>query len=252
MLFMKPNLEEMNKYIYGDEWSKLWQKYFAHRPTTDETVKFLSNLAPNGKALELGVGSGRIALPLSESGMCVTGLDSSTAMLSYLQKNDKKSAVQVVVGNAENFELNDKDFDLVYFVSWGLHALLNEEKVRGCFESVSRHLNSGGFFVIECMHYEGYKFSDGALQIAGMDTGLVVLSGEIRNSDAQLLLNTYVFLRDNEAPRVHTSASHYWTTEQLDAIAIEAEFDFIQEYGSWDKSLLTNATPNMIRLYQRK
>lgn len=252
MLFMKPNLEEMNKYIYGDEWANLWQKYFAYRPTTNDAVKFLSELAPNGKVLELGVGSGRIALPLSESGMRVTGLDSSTAMLSYLQKNDQKNAVQVVVGNAEKFELKDKNFDLVYFVSWGLHALLSEEKVRGCFESVNKHLNNHGLFVIDCMHYEGYKFSDRTLQIAGMDTGLAVLSGEMRNLDAQLLLNTYVFLRDNETPRVHTSASHYWTTEQLDTMAGEAGFDFVQAYGSWGKISLTNKTPNMIRLYQRK
>lgn len=86
MLNPKIDLDGMNKYIYDSEWSDLWQTYFSERPTTQATADFLASLIPGGRALEIGIGSGRVAIPLAARGVKVTGIDTSVHMLKYLEK----------------------------------------------------------------------------------------------------------------------------------------------------------------------
>ena len=175
MLNPKIDLDGMNKYIYDSEWSDLWQTYFSERPTTQATADFLASLIPGGRALEIGIGSGRVAIPLAARGVKVTGIDTSVHMLKYLEKNDTECSVEAIQGDAQSFDLPTKDFDLVYFVSWGLHMLLTDEAQQACFDRASHHLKKGGYFVIELMCSEGYPFGDSDIKALKIDKGSVIV-----------------------------------------------------------------------------
>lgn len=251
MLNPKIDLDGMNKYIYDSEWSDLWQTYFSERPTTQATADFLASLIPGGRALEIGIGSGRVAIPLAARGVKVTGIDTSVHMLKYLEKNDTECSVEAIQGDAQSFDLATKDFDLVYFVSWGLHMLLTDEAQQACFDRASLHLKKGGYFVIELMCSEGYPFGDSDIKALKIDKGSVIAAGEIHNPTQRLLLNSYLIFNDGEAPRVHTSASHYCTADQLDIMASNSGLELYHAYESWDRAPIIEDSPTMIRVYRK-
>ncbi|MEW6861084.1 class I SAM-dependent methyltransferase [Trueperella pyogenes] len=251
MLNPEVDLDGMNSYIYGQEWSQLWQRYFSERPTTQASADFLASLIPHGRALEIGVGSGRVAIPLSERGVKVTGLDTSAHMLRYLEEKDTQHSIDAVLDDAQSFNLPRKNFDLVYFISWGLHMLLTDEAQQNCFDRASAHLACGGYFVVELMRPEGYPFGGTGLNVLKIDKGSVIAAGEMHDPQQRILLNAYLMFNDGETPRIHTSASHYCSTEQLDEMASHSGMKLHQAYETWDGSPIVDDSPTMIRVYRK-
>lgn len=113
-------------------------------------VDFLADLAGEGAALEFGIGTGRIALPLSEKGVPVDGIDLSGAMLTRLKEKAGAGAITAVEGDFSSTEM-DGSYALVYLVFNTIMNLTTQEMQVACFENAARHLDPGGSFVIECM-----------------------------------------------------------------------------------------------------
>ncbi len=111
-------------------------------------VDFLAPLAGDGAALELGIGTGRIALPLSARGVPVHGIDLSEAMVRRLQAKPGASEIDVTIGDFATTRV-DGSFALVYLVFNTIMNLTSQDEQVACFENVSTHLGPGGSFVIE-------------------------------------------------------------------------------------------------------
>jgi len=111
-------------------------------------VDFLAQLAGDGAALELGVGTGRIALPLSERGVRVHGIDLSEAMVAQLREKPGGERIEVAIGDFAT-TLVDGTFSLAYLVFNTINNLTSQDAQVACFENVAAHLQPGGCFVIE-------------------------------------------------------------------------------------------------------
>ena len=112
------------------------------------TVDFLADLAGDGAALELGIGTGRVAVPLSERGVRVHGIELSPAMVAKLQEKPGADAIGVTIGDFATTKV-DGTFRLAYLVYNTIENLTTQDEQVECFRNVAAHLESGGCFVIE-------------------------------------------------------------------------------------------------------
>jgi len=111
-------------------------------------VDFLVELARGGAALELGIGTGRIALPLSQQGVRVAGIDLSEDMVAKLREKPGAEAIEVEIGDFATTKVNGT-FSLAYLVFNTINNLTTQDEQVACFRNVAGHLEPGGCFVIE-------------------------------------------------------------------------------------------------------
>jgi SAM-dependent methyltransferase len=114
----------------------------------DATVEFLAGLAGDGAALELGIGTGRIALPLAARGVRVHGIDLSPDMVSQLRAKPGGADIPVAIGDFSTTRL-EETFSVAYIVFNTINNLVTQDAQVECFENVAAHLEPGGGFVIE-------------------------------------------------------------------------------------------------------
>lgn len=111
-------------------------------------VDLLAGLAGRGRALEFGIGTGRIALPLAERGLTVAGIDSSEAMVTRLRDKPGGGDLEVAVGDFASTRVGG-EFALVYLIFNTISNLVTQDAQVACFENAAAHLGRGGRFVIE-------------------------------------------------------------------------------------------------------
>src|SRR5262249_21572649 len=121
---------------------------FHPRAETDAAVARLFELARRGPALELAIGTGRIALPLSARGVQVDGIDASQAMVDQLRAKPGGDALHGAIGDFADVDV-DVEYRLIFVVFNTFFALLTQHDQVRCFENVARHLTADGQFVIE-------------------------------------------------------------------------------------------------------
>jgi len=114
----------------------------------DPTVDFLAELAHGGAVLELGIGTGRVAVPLAQRGLRVHGIDLSPAMVARLRAKPEAQAIGVTIGDFATTKV-DGTFTLVYLVCNTIMNLTTQDAQVACFQNVAAHLEPGGCFVIE-------------------------------------------------------------------------------------------------------
>jgi SAM-dependent methyltransferase len=114
----------------------------------DPTVDFLAALAGVGPVLELGIGTGRVALQLAQRGLAVHGIDLSSAMVERLRAKPGGAEIPVAIGDFSTTRV-EGTFSLVYLVFNTINNLTTQEAQVACFENAAAHLEPGGCFVIE-------------------------------------------------------------------------------------------------------
>jgi SAM-dependent methyltransferase len=114
----------------------------------DPVVDFLAGLAGDGAALELGIGTGRIALPLTQRGVRVHGIDLSTAMVARLRAKPGGADIGVTIGDFATTTV-EETFSVAYLVFNTIMNLTTQDEQVACFQNVAAHLEPGGCFVIE-------------------------------------------------------------------------------------------------------
>ena len=130
---------------YGDRIADVYDDIYGHAPAFGDIsrpVAFLASLAGGGPALELGIGTGRIALPLQAAGVRVHGIDASTAMVERLRAKPGGNDIPVTIGDFGDFSLDER-FPLIYVPFNTFFALLTQDDQVACFRAVARHLTPG-------------------------------------------------------------------------------------------------------------
>ena len=137
------NFDERIAKRFEDLWPDLFEP-----AVVDPAVDFLAELAGTGDALELGIGTGRIALPLSRRGVRVHGIELSPAMVAELQAKPGADDIDVTIGDFATAKV-DGTFTLAYLVCNTIMNLTTQGEQVECFRNVASHLEPGGCFVIE-------------------------------------------------------------------------------------------------------
>ena len=118
------------------------------RAGIDTAVDFLAELAGSGRALELGIGTGRVAVPLAQRGVPVSGIDMSKAMVARLHAKPGGTDIPVTIGDFATATV-DGTFSVAYLVFNTISNLTTQAAQVACFRNVAAHLAPGGCFVIE-------------------------------------------------------------------------------------------------------
>ena len=128
---------------YEEKWPEIFDP-----AVVKPTVSFLADLAGSGAALELGIGTGRIALPLSQRGVRVHGIELSPAMVAEMRTKPGADAIEVTIGDFAATRV-EGSFGLAYLVRNTIMNLTTQDEQVQCFQNVASHLQPGGCFVIE-------------------------------------------------------------------------------------------------------
>ena len=156
-------MSEYGPETYGDRWAEIYDEWvirFARLGDPVGVADALAGLAGKGPALELAIGTGRIALPLSERDVEVHGIDISEAMVSRLRAKPGGDAIPVTIGNFADVPVEGR-YALIYLVFNTLFALLTQDEQVRCFRNVAGHLEEGGVFVIEAFVPDVARFVRG-------------------------------------------------------------------------------------------
>lgn len=213
------------------------------------TVEFLAALAGDGAALELGIGTGRIALPLAARGVRVHGIDLSTAMVERLRAKPGGDAIDVTMGDFATATV-DGTFRLAYLVFNTVMNLTTQDAQVACFANVARHLEPGGCFVVEVMVPRLQWLAPGEAwhpftvtpDHLGMDEYDVVTQG--------LVSHHYRRGADGRYERSATPFRYVWPTE-LDLMARLAGMSLRERWEGWRHEPFRAASTQHVSIWQK-
>jgi SAM-dependent methyltransferase len=199
----------------------------------DPTVDFLAELARGGPVLELGIGTGRVALPLRERGLAVHGIDLSEAMVRRLREKPGGADVVVTIGDFASERVGD-GFQLVYLVFNTIMNLTTQEEQVRCFRNAADHLVDGGHFVIEVLVPELQRLPLGeSILPCGFDDTHVGFD-EI-DVATQSLTSHHHYFRGDHTETFSIPFRYVWPAE-LDLMARIADLSLVERWGDWDRS----------------
>ncbi len=212
------------------------------------TVERLAELAGNGAALEFAIGTGRVAIPLRERGVPVTGIELSRAMIEQLRTKVDEATIPVIAGDMATAIAPGK-FTLVYLVYNTIANLLTQAEQVACFRNAARHLVPGGRFVIELWVPELRKLPVG-------QAGVVC-----RNEPGYIAVDTYDMLRqavvshhfwfdEHGQTRLFRTPQRYIWPAELDLMASLAGFELESRHADWSGSEFNAESKSHVSVYR--
>lgn len=212
------------------------------------TVECLARLADDGPALELAIGTGRVAVPLSERGVPVTGIELSDPMIQRLRTRVGEDTIPVVVGDMAS-AVAPGTFTLVYLVYNTIANLLTQAEQVACFRNAARHLRPGGRFVIELWVPELRRLPPGQQATVwhsepayiGLDTYDVL---------HQRVVSHHFHFGDGTVARLFRTPHRYVWPAELDLMAQIAEFELESRHADWSGSEFTADSRSHVSVYR--
>ena len=228
---------------YDAKWPEI------HDPAAiDPVVDFLAGLAGNGPVLELGIGTGRIALPLSRRGIRLEGIELSPDMVAELRKKPGSDAIRVTIGDFATARV-DSTFTLAYLLRNTITNLTSQDDQVTCFQNVADHLEAGGCFVIEVFVPELRRLPPGntMLPFAMSDAHLGIDEYDPVN---QMLVSHHYWFSEGNVETFSAPFRFVWPSE-LDLMARLAGMKLRERWGGWDREPFTNDSRSHVSVWEK-
>ncbi|MFG2224891.1 class I SAM-dependent methyltransferase [Streptomyces sp. NPDC048644] len=198
----------------------------------DEAAGFLAELAGRGRALELGVGSGRVAVPLARRGVEVVGIDSSEPMADQLRRKPDAADIEVVIGDFAEVPVPGT-FGVVYCVLNTFMLLLTQDEQVRCFENVAARLDPGGSFVLQLSllspaHYAQSTFAE--TMHAAADSAVLIAAEHDR---AGQRVNRQQMVVTKTGVQFYPMSYRYVWPSELDLMARIAGLELAGRWAGW-------------------
>ncbi|MBW3634162.1 MAG: class I SAM-dependent methyltransferase [Chloroflexi bacterium] len=221
------------------------------RGDEDATVLFLEHLARGGPALELAIGTGRIALPLAARGVPVDGIDFSPAMVAKLRAKPGGDQIPVTMGDFADVPVSGA-YRLIFVVFNTLFNLLTQDDQVRCFENVAAHLTDDGVFVVEAFvpTYLTRLRDDQYVDAERIDVGEVRLDVGRHDPVAQRLDESHVVL-SSAGVRLYPIVARYAWPSELDLMARIAGLRLKNRWSGWEHEPFTAASRRHVSVYGR-
>jgi predicted TPR repeat methyltransferase len=197
----------------------------------DAVVDVLAGLAGDGAALEFGIGTGRIALPLARRGISVHGIDLSNAMVSRLRNKPGGAEIAVTMGDFASTRV-PAEFAVTYLVFNTINNLTTQDEQVACFVNAAAHLTSGGSFVIE-VGVPALRLLPPGQRAVPFDVGEKHWAYDLYDCATQAFSSNYV---DDEGDRARLWSipfRYVWPAE-LDLMARIAGLTLVERWQDWD------------------
>lgn len=235
---------------YGQRIAGVYDDLHPTTPAADRAATFLADLAGGGRALELAIGTGRVALPLRERGVRVEGVDISPAMVERLRGKPGGEEIAVTIGDFGDVPV-DGSYALVYVVFNTFFALLTQERQVECFRNVARHLEPDGSFVIEAFVPDLSRFrNNGNLSAISVGVDAVRLDASRHDPSSQRVDATHVQISERGVDLYPVSLRYAWPSE-LDLMAQLAGLRLHERWDGWERQPFTTTSPMAVSVYGR-
>jgi SAM-dependent methyltransferase len=216
----------------------------------DATVDFLAQLAGDGAALELAIGTGRIAVPLSRRGVRVSGIDLSPFMVDRLRAKAGTDAIDVVIGDMCTTRVAGS-FRLTYLVFNTICNLTTQDAQVECFRNAAAHLEPGGNFVIENGVPDLQRLPPGETVQAFSVEPTHLGFDEYHDLAAQTFSSHHYFVRDGAFELFSMPFRYVWPAE-LDLMAQLAGMRLQERFADWDRSAFTGTSRKHVSVWRKE
>ena len=214
-------------------------------------IAFLEQLAGPGPALELGIGTGRIALPLAARGIRVDGIDLSSAMVDQLRAKPGGDQLSVTIGDLADVPVPGT-YRLIFVVFNTLFNLLTQEDQVRCFENVAAHLTGDGSFVVEALVPAFlYRLRNNQyVDAEAIDVDEVRLDALRHDAATQMIEESHVSL-SRAGVRLNPVVQRYAWPSELDLMARVAGLRLKGRWGGWDREPYNSSSSVHVSVYGR-
>ena len=218
---------------YGDRFADIYDSWYPAGADVDDVVAGLARLAGFGPALELGCGTGRLAVPLAALGVTVVGIDASPAMLGLLRAKDAPGVLGVEADMAAFDVTEHGSFQLAFVAFNTLFGLTEPAALASCFATVARHLAPGGRFAIECFvpEVDSGGRSD-AVEVREITADRVVLRVSRHDEATQTLTGQHVDISE-AGIKLRPWHLRYAFPDELDRHAAAARLTLESRWSDW-------------------
>jgi ubiquinone/menaquinone biosynthesis C-methylase UbiE len=241
-------MDKYQKETYGERIAGIYDELYAvYEPAAVET---LGQLAGKGPALELGIGTGRIALPMSQQGVEMVGIDASPSMVEKLRSKPGGDQIPVTLGDFADVPV-EGEFPLIYIMFNTIFALLTQEAQIRCFQNVARHLTTEGAFVLEAFVPDLTRFTRGQnLQVLNISENELRFDASQHDPVNQQVIAQHVFLTEAGVRLYPVQLRYAWPSE-LDLMARLAGLRLRSRWGDWKGGEFTASSGKHISVYER-
>jgi SAM-dependent methyltransferase len=236
---------------FFDEWiakryQMLWPELY-EPDLLDAAVDFIADIAGSGPILEFGIGTGRLALPLSRRGIRVAGIELSPAMATQLQLQEAASDIDVIVGDFATAQVGET-FTLVYLVRNTITNLTTQDEQVECFRNAALHLKPGGLFVIENYIPELRRLPPGEKMHVFKATPTHIGVGEYDVVN-QIEISRHWWVIEEQLKTLSSSHRYVWPSE-LDLMARLAGMTLRERWRDWRSGLFTSESRSHISVWE--
>lgn len=240
-----------NDVLYNENWASIYQQYTRVQgriAEADETAAFLERYAGGKSALELGIGDGRVAVPLIERGVRVEGIDNSDSMLKLLAKRTDR--VRTFRGDIANFK-SEQCYALVYCLYNVFTMLVTREAQLACLRSAAEALEDDGVLVIEFAVPDLDGFVNGQkTSTLRADHEVTILMAEVHHPLKQNLVSTLLWFSGTSVTRLPHRVRYVYHQE-LDTMAECVGLKLSERWGDWARGAFTEHSTRHISVYRR-
>lgn len=234
--------------FYGTTWASIYDDVHAHLDPT-AAVEMLAQLAGRGNALELGIGTGRVAIPLAARGIAVHGIEASQAMLDRMRAKPGGADIPVTLGDFTDVALN-AEYALVYIVFSTLYGLLTQEAQVACVRSAAARLAPGGVFVVEGFVPDPTRFDRGQrVQVNRVEATRLDLLFSRHDPVGQRVASHQVVVGAQGMQLYPVEVRYVWPSE-LDLMAQLAGLRLRERWSDWRRGRYTGSEAH-ISIYER-
>jgi len=231
---------------YDEACAEVYDQWFgACEPAA---IDLLAELAGSGRVLELGIGSGMIALPLAARGIDLHGIDLSPAMVARLRAKPGGEAIPVTMGNFADVAV-EGEFSLIFVAYNSFFALQTQDEQVRCFQNVAAHLAEDGAFVLEAFVPQSANFTGGVKVTAVTDERIGLKVSE-HDPVRQRLKSQHVVIRDGEIRLYPVEVRYAWPAE-LDLMARLAGLRLRHRWSNWNRDEIGPNSERHVSVYER-
>jgi SAM-dependent methyltransferase len=235
-----------------DEW--IAQRYDSLWPELldpsllDSAVDLLADLAGSGPALEFGIGTGRLAIPLSQRGVDVHGIELSPAMVAALRAKPGAHGIGVTIGDFATADVG-LTFQLVYLARNTITNLTTQDEQVECFRNAAAHLKPGGCFVVENYIPDLQRIPPGETNVVFAATPTHVAFEEYDIAE-QVAVSHHSWAIDGELRTLSSPHRYLWPAE-LDLMARLARMKLSHRWGGWNRERFTSGSRSHVSVWQK-
>jgi SAM-dependent methyltransferase len=243
-------MADYDESTYGERIAQVYDSFSGvFRNDASEAVEFLAPLAKGRRVLELGIGTGRIALPLAQRGIRMHGVDASPAMVEKLRGKPDGAEIPVEMGNFANLKIGGR-FSLIYVVFNTFFALLTQEDQVRCFTRVAKRLTPDGAFVIEAFFPDLSQYDRGQrTETRLLSDDRTIMAATRVDAASQYVRSQHIVIDEGGIHRYPVELRFAYPPE-LDLMARIAGMRLRERWGGWDRRPFTSESANHVSVYE--